>query len=117
MYHTDIPLLFVARIMARMTIRSTYALDAETSSAIRSLASRWRTSQAEVIRRAVRHMAEQSAAEPEPLSPLAVIHHYRQAPPVRSASETRRLIADQRKQRRAEETARTRAAPSSKRKP
>ena len=89
--------------MAIMSVRATYALDRETAESIRRLAGRWRTSQAEVIRRAVRSAAEQSHAEPEPMTPMDVIAHYRKAKLPRSAAQTRALIAKLRAQRHADD--------------
>lgn len=40
-------------LMAKMTIRSTFALDPETVSAIDRLARRWKTSKSETLRRVV----------------------------------------------------------------
>lgn len=92
----------------RMNIRSTYALDSDTDRAIKALAQRWRTSQAEVIRRSVRLAAEKAAAEPAPMTPAEVIAHYRQHPPARSWTQTQKLVAAQRKQRRDDDARRTR---------
>lgn len=94
--------------MSTMSIRSTYALDRETAEAIRKLAGRWRTSQAEVVRRAVRSMAERVALEPEPMAPTDVIAHYRQAQPPRSVAATTRLIEQLRVTRHTEDEARGR---------
>jgi predicted transcriptional regulator len=47
-YHND---------MAEMTIRSTYALDAETVRRLESLARRWEVSKSEALRRAI-HAAD-----------------------------------------------------------
>jgi hypothetical protein len=49
--------------MARMTIRTTYALDPETVEALERMAGRWRVSKSEALRRAVRAAA---ASEPGP---------------------------------------------------
>lgn len=85
--------------MATMNVRSTYALDGVTAKAIKALARRWETSQAEVIRRSVKLAAEQAAAEPAAMTPADVIAHYRQNPPARTWAQTRKLIAAQRLQR------------------
>jgi hypothetical protein len=47
--------------MARMTIRATYALDAQTSQRIKQLARACGVSQAEVIRRSVQTAAESAS--------------------------------------------------------
>jgi len=94
--------------MALMSVRATYALDRETADSIRSLAERWKTSQAEVIRRAVKSAAEQAEAQPKVMTPMEVIEHYRSQPLPRSESQTRALITQMRKDRHAESTARSR---------
>lgn len=45
--------------MAKAKVRTTFALDEQTISKLRTLARRWNVSQAEVVRRAVRAAAEQ----------------------------------------------------------
>ncbi|MGH8629612.1 MAG: ribbon-helix-helix protein, CopG family [Burkholderiales bacterium] len=92
--------------MALMSIRSTYALDPETAEAIRRLAGRWHTSQADVIRRAVRSLAERADREPEMMRPIDVIAHYRRSEPPRSTAGTKELIGQMHSERRAEEEAR-----------
>jgi hypothetical protein len=94
--------------MAVMSVRSTYALDRDTADAIRSLAARWKTSQAEVIRRAVKSAAEQAEALPKPMTPMEVVEYYRNNPPPRSEAQTAALVAQMRKDRHAESTARSR---------
>lgn len=94
--------------MATMSVRSTYALDRDTADAIRSLAARWKTSQAEVIRRAVKSAAEQAEARPKVMTPMEVIEYYRSQPPLRSEAQTQALIAQMRKDRHAESAARSR---------
>lgn len=86
--------------MATMSVRSTYALDTETSQIIKRLARTWGVSQAEVIRRSVRLATEDAAAVA--LTPEDVVAHYRAHPLPRSAAETHRLISDLRTQRRDE---------------
>lgn len=56
-----------------MTHRSTFALDDITAQRIRSLASLWKVSQAEVIRRAVAG-AESSSIKPDPIALLQALH-------------------------------------------
>lgn len=80
--------------MARMSIRSTYALDEQTAKRIKRLARAWGVSQAEVIRRSVQRTAEQEAAAG--LSPAEVVAHYASQPPPRTKAETRRLIESMR---------------------
>jgi hypothetical protein len=43
--------------MAKMSIRTTYALDAETVEALERMAGRWRVSKSEALRRAIRAAA------------------------------------------------------------
>jgi len=82
--------------MARMSIRSTYALDENTNRNIRHLAKLWHVSQAEVIRRSVALASEQAA---NTLSPADVVARYAKDPLPRSRSETRRLVESLRSQR------------------
>ncbi len=58
--------------MATMTHRSTFSLDEITTKRIRNLASAWKVSQAEVIRRAV--ASADAAPEPDPLAMLEELH-------------------------------------------
>ena len=53
-----------------MSIRQTYALDTETVSSIKELAKIWSVSQAEALRRAVRHTRETSMADSKQVSYL-----------------------------------------------
>ena len=94
--------------MATMSVRATYALDRETADSIRGLAARWKTSQAEVIRRAVKSAAEQANAEPKRMTPLDVIEYYRNNPLPRTEAQTKALIAKMRKERHADDEARAR---------
>ena len=55
--------------MATMTERCTFALDSPTTARIRRLASLWKVSQAEVIRRVVA-LAESPPAKPDPAEQL-----------------------------------------------
>jgi negative regulator of replication initiation len=73
-----------------MSIRSTYALDSQTSRNIKALARSWGVSQAEVIRRSVRLAAERQAAQS--LSPADVVAHYAEQSLPRDRVETQRLI-------------------------
>lgn len=79
--------------MARMTIRSTYALDEQTSQRIKYLARHWHVSQAEVIRRTVQTAAEQAARQ---LTPADVVARYAGGSLPRSKPETRQAIDAQR---------------------
>ncbi len=83
--------------MTRMSIRSTYALDVQTSNSIKRLASIWGVSQAEVIRRSVQRAAAESA--PTALTPAEVVARYARGPLPRSAAETRHLIEQLRRDR------------------
>ena len=49
--------------MARMTIRSTFALDVETADSLDRLAKRWQVSKSEALRRAVKAAATVEAAD------------------------------------------------------
>ncbi len=90
--------------MARMNVRTTFALDEETSRGIKELAAGWGVSQAEAVRRAVRLVKERDLAA-MPKTPLAVLKELR-ARPIRSATETMHLVRQLRKERRAEDEAR-----------
>lgn len=61
--------------MRTMTHRTTFALDGATADRLRRLAAIWRTSQAEVVRRAVAQ-AESAAttARPDPVALLRDLH-------------------------------------------
>lgn len=83
--------------MVRMSVRATYAIDPFTAAQIKRLAAAWGVSQAEVIRRSIRHSAEQ--AEAVPLSPADVVAHYARQPPPRDAAQTRAVIASLRELR------------------
>ena len=93
--------------MATMSVRATYALDQPTADTIRKLAGRWNTSQAEVIRRAVKLAAEQAQAEPRRMTPIEVIDYYQKHGAPRTAAEDRALIARMRKERHQESEARS----------
>jgi hypothetical protein len=92
--------------MATMSVRSTYAFDAETVRLLRELAGYWGVSQAEAIRRSVRIAAGTRAAQTP--TPAEVLEHYRSQPAPRSPEETERLIADMRAQRQEDDLLRTR---------
>lgn len=91
--------------MAKMTIRATYALDKQTDDSIRQLATEWQVSQAEVIRRCVRRVAE--AQKQKAPTPAEVVAHYRRNPLPRSALAARRWAEANRRQRHADDAART----------
>ncbi len=55
-----------------MTLKSTYSLDKETTEAIRGLASDWKVSQAEVVRKSIQ-MALKTAKVNKARSPLAIL--------------------------------------------
>ncbi|MBS0193004.1 MAG: hypothetical protein JSR34_02030 [Proteobacteria bacterium] len=93
--------------MSRMTIRSSYAIDAATDQRIKRLAAVWGVSQAEVIRRSVQRVAETN--EGVAYSPADVVAHYRNNVLPRSAEETRTLIESLRKLRHDADAARARA--------
>jgi hypothetical protein len=82
--------------MAQMSIRSTYALDVKTATEIKRLSAAWGVSQAEVIRRSVRRAADDQAPT---LSPADVVAQYLSGPELRSAAQTKRLIAQWRQLR------------------
>lgn len=84
-----------------MTVRSSYDLDEETADNIRRMARSWGVSQAEVIRRSIRRLAEQEGAAA--MTPAEVVAHYAAGQPVRIEADLRSLALDLRKQRRAEE--------------
>lgn len=59
--------------MAKMTHRTTFALDEATTAHIKSLSKLWKVSQAEVVRRAV-SLAEQPTTKPDPVALLRQLH-------------------------------------------
>lgn len=89
--------------MARMTVRSTYALDEQTSQRIKQLAKHWHVSQAEVIRRSVKVAEEQSV---QTLTPADVVKRYAEGPQLRSKTQTREMIRSLRKWRHEDDTRR-----------
>ena len=57
-----------------MTHRTTFALDGATARRLKKLAAAWKTSQAEVVRRAVARADEEaSAARPDPVAALRAL--------------------------------------------
>jgi len=61
--------------MKQMTHRTTFALDETTASRLKRLASLWRVSQAEVVRRAVAQAESAAcAAKPDPVALLKELH-------------------------------------------
>jgi len=61
--------------MAKMTHRTTFALDETTAQRLRRLANRWKVSQAEVVRRAVESAETGGDAPPaNPVSMLEALH-------------------------------------------
>jgi hypothetical protein len=52
--------------MARVTIRSTYALDVDTVRALEDVARRWRVSKSEALRRAIRAVAGRDSSSSNP---------------------------------------------------
>jgi hypothetical protein len=58
-------------LMARISIKSTYALDVDTIRKLERVAARWRVSKSEVLRRAIEVVArEQAEGGPSPLEAL-----------------------------------------------
>jgi len=58
-----------------MTHRTTFALDGKTAHRLQRLASLWRVSQAEVVRRAVAQAeSAATAANPDPVAMLKALH-------------------------------------------
>jgi hypothetical protein len=58
-------------VMARTSIKSTYALDVDTIRKLERVAARWRVSKSEVLRRAIEVVArEQGEGTPAPLEAL-----------------------------------------------
>lgn len=91
--------------MSRMSIRSTYALDAKTSDRIKRLAAVWGVSQAEVVRRSVQRAAEE--VESTTLTPADVVARYASGPLPRSAAQTRQLVEQLRQHRHQDDELRT----------
>lgn len=95
-----------------MTHRSTYALDRDTVEAIRRLSARWKVSKAEVVRRAIRGLAEQADNASDDLTPADVVALYRGGAVPRSAQDAQHEAAKLQSRRAAEEQARARRYPS-----
>lgn len=83
-----------------MTIRSTYALDGETSHNFKNLASIWHVSQAKVIRRLVQAAAERQEGR---LDPAGVVARYRSGTLARNCEDTRAMIEALRRWRHADD--------------
>lgn len=61
--------------MATMTYRTTFAFDQGTIHRLKKLASHWRVSQAETIRRALSQAEENiTATQPDPVNMLKTLH-------------------------------------------
>ena len=61
--------------MATMTHRTTFALDDQTASRLKRLATRWKVSQAEVVRRSLEQAEKQIEDEkPDPIAMLRRLH-------------------------------------------
>jgi len=87
--------------MARMSVRTSYALDPATAARIKRLARAWGVSQSEVIRRSVRQV-EESAGE-SVSTPAEVVARYAESTPIRDMDEVRRLAEQLREQRHADD--------------
>ncbi len=86
--------------MAQMTHRTTFALDRATAERIRSLATLWGVSQAEVIRRVI---AEAATLEvPDPIAALDALHAAGQGLPPEQAAAYMSAVRRDRKMWRAE---------------
>jgi hypothetical protein len=83
--------------MAIMTIRSTYALDAETVRTLDRLARRWRVSKSEALRRAIRVASAGAAGQPnEALNALDRLQRSLQLNPTRARAWARSVRAERR---------------------
>lgn len=78
-----------------MSHRTTFSLDDDTVESLRRLAALWGTSQAGVIRRAVRAAAEQAQLR---LTPQQAIAALRAASPI-AAEQLREMMSDSRRAR------------------
>ncbi|MGY6554044.1 MAG: ribbon-helix-helix protein, CopG family [Wenzhouxiangella sp.] len=88
-----------------MTVRSSYALDEETTANIKRLAKGWGVSQAEIIRRSIRRIAEQEG--PTAMTPAEVVAHYAAGPAVRTEESLRAITRTLSDERRSEEQRRS----------
>jgi predicted transcriptional regulator len=86
-----------------MSHRTTFSLDDETVESLRRLAALWGTSQAGVIRRAVRAAAQ--LAEPQ-MTPQEAIARLRSGAPM-AASRLRELVEENRRERHEADEARS----------
>lgn len=86
-----------------MSHRTTFSLDDETVESLRRLAALWGTSQAGVIRRAVRAAAQ--LAEPQ-MTPQEAIARFRSGAPM-AASRLRELVEENRRERHEADEARS----------
>jgi len=83
--------------MAIPTIKSTYALDLETVSALERMAKRWKVSKSEALRRAIRAAAgEPSGSRNEGLAALDEIQESLQLTPRRARAWAERARSERR---------------------
>ena len=83
--------------MARTSIKSTYSLDVETVRKLERVASRWKVSKSEVLRRAIDTVAKQESP-PEKLTPLEALHELQKRLKLskREAEDWARSVRDER---------------------
>jgi hypothetical protein len=82
--------------MATMTHRTTFALDAGTTTRIKSLSKLWKVSQAEVVRRAV-SLAEMPTSKPDPVALLQQLHSSGEGLPAKTAKAYLAEVREDRK--------------------
>lgn len=77
-----------------MTIKSTYALDAESVRALEHLARRWKVSKSEALRRAIRAAAGEAPHADEALDALDRLQRSLRLTPARARSWVRAVRAE-----------------------
>lgn len=89
--------------MALMNYRTTFALDEETISALKKLASKWQVSQAEVVRRAVAQAETRAESDrPNPVELLKALHERGEGLPLKQADAYLAQVREDRKKWRGE---------------
>ena len=90
--------------MAKMTVRTTFALDEETAGDIKGLAGKLGVSQAEVVRKSIKLMVEQN--EKPVITAADVIEFYRTNPPTRTEEEYQAMLDELKRERESVQNAR-----------
>jgi transposase-like protein len=77
-------------------VKLTFTVDLFTADTIRELAEQWGVPKSEVVRKAIRQAKERSLVEATARTPLAVLEHLAQEPPLSDVQKQTRLAAARR---------------------